>query len=909
LKGSSRMPEQDDDTTRNEAPVSPSVLRASGRPLSPSLRGHYDTWHWKQQPGHPDFGDLPPRPSSSPVDDLGNTLGESTLRSAATARPWTSASLASVKSFTTGYLASDSWNDLFAADFRPAQAEPEPNERTEKIACGIVSKVLVSCSDYRLLKREDDVRAFTGLWSTISFRRPRGMDIICEQARSARKPPVRVAEGFLSKGRSGQTPYEIALGVSLLQKLEGQNAGFIKLLVESGSLSFVTTVAGQVLYREGDPACCSYVQLSGSVQMYSRDRDFLKGAGWHPMETTDDDKGSSKLQKQATRGLGTPRTDYDPSRYPTLQEYVQKASRDEEAEALPRFRTVEGHSTFSKDSSYGELYDTHHAPGTLLGESALVGKELWQHSARCIKDCEFLAINALIFKQTLKKMRENQRFFDLYMPGLNKNRSLRPHPNEFFKREVVPEGDCLLEEGMVLLEPAVFMVQRGEVALRRCKMSSANPAYVLSTRPLVGKPQKVTTQDVTCLLLPEVARTFTPQLDEEGLPRIGLPPPLKGTMRQRLEDEYVADPSHFLPPRDKKLSPEEAKVRHHKALLKERLETIAVRKKERALKRDEELREARPLRQEAPEEPVRNDAELEKIRALLEYVSTLTAARPGSPEHIGEEGEDATWSHRPRRNWLSPDTFCGPYSRPASAEMFAERTLRKDYAPESQETITVLRTGDMFCSLSFFPIWGAPEPFSAVAASPDCCVVYVRGVHEAKSIPKVLLKEMRVELGRELQARLTALIATATATPSKEAKDSGEVPETPQPADPEKDAEETRDTDMPGMPQGVESVLAGASRQLESLSLPIPRRPSFQSSHSNRSLRSNADDSRSLGPGSSGSGRGLYSGFQSFEEPPPRARKRRKREKPVSFMRWLFFGKGTGKEQGASLGGRQSVKH
>eukprot|EP00439_Symbiodinium_sp_Y106_P030853 s6843_g3.t1 len=125
------------------------------------------------------------------------------------------------------------------------------------------------------------------------------------------------------------------------------------------------------------------------------------------------------------------------------------------------------------------------------------------------------------------------------------------------------------------------------------------------------------------------------------------------------------------------------------------------------------------------------------------------------------------------RNWLSPDTFCGPYSRPASAEMFAERTLRKDYAPESQETITVLRTGDMFCSLSFFPIWGAPEPFSAVAASPDCCVVYVRGVHEAKSIPKVLLKEMRVELGRELQARLTALIATATATPSKEAKDSG----------------------------------------------------------------------------------------------------------------------------------------
>ena len=203
------------------------------------------------------------------------------------------------------------------------------------------------------------------------------------------------------------------------------------------------------------------------------------------------------------------------------------------------------------------------------------------------------------------------------------------------------------------------------------------------------------------------------------------------------------------------------------------------------------------------------------------------------------------------------------------------------------------------------------------------------------------------------------------------------------------DAEETRDTDMPGMPQGgafkalvgavgkrvasqgVESVLVRVrdsevspscacsqrGRCFEAvgvLSLPIPRRPSFQSSHSNRSLRSNADDSRSLGPGSSGSGRGLYSGFQSFEEPPPRARKRRKREKPVSFMRprgaqggAVRFGTTSrprpggsssarelartqrihltfcecdecaiyrsrdpfGKEQGASLGGRQSVKH
>ena len=156
---------------------------------------------------------------------------------------------------------------------------------------------------------------------------------MCDQARCARKPPARVADGFLSKGPTGQTPYQIALEVPLLQKLEQQNAGFIKMLVEAESLSFVSAVAGQILYREHDPAHCSYVQLSGSVQLYSADRDFLKGSGWHPIEITDDDKSTNKLTKKSgsRHGLCTPRTDYDASKYPTLSEYMQKSRRDEES--------------------------------------------------------------------------------------------------------------------------------------------------------------------------------------------------------------------------------------------------------------------------------------------------------------------------------------------------------------------------------------------------------------------------------------------------------------------------------------------------------------------------------------------------------------------------------------------------
>eukprot|EP00913_Durusdinium_trenchii_P001236 g1139.t1 len=39
----------------------------------------------------------------------------------------------------------------------------------------------MSCEEYRLSKREDDLRAFNGLWSAMSFRRPRGMDVLSER--------------------------------------------------------------------------------------------------------------------------------------------------------------------------------------------------------------------------------------------------------------------------------------------------------------------------------------------------------------------------------------------------------------------------------------------------------------------------------------------------------------------------------------------------------------------------------------------------------------------------------------------------------------------------------------------------------------------------------------------------------
>mmetsp|Transcript_8027 Transcript_8027/g.18710 ORF Transcript_8027/g.18710 Transcript_8027/m.18710 type:complete len:902 (+) Transcript_8027:29-2734(+) len=883
------MPEQ---AVNEERPQRP------GRPLSPSLRGHFDTWQgqaqWDEGRRRP-FMEGTSRPSTSPA--AGNETGPRGAETIRPAHPWTSAPLASVKSFASGCLPSDSWNDLFAPDSwsMTALTQPEHNDRTDAIAHGLVSRARTSCSEYRIFKREDDVRAFHGLWSTMSFRRPRGMDVICEQARVARKPPARIASGFVSKGPSGQTAHDIVKDVPLIKQIEEQTPGFANLLAEMDALSFVSTLAGQVLYREADPVRCAYVLCSGSVHFLSFDREFLRKSGWHPVDHGDD--SASKLKK-STSSLAamTPRDDYDPADFLPLAEYAQKARRGQDH---TRFRTLEGYSTFNKDSSYGESYSSSTAVGSLIGEPALVGKDVWQHTAKCIKDCDLLAIDAGIFKQAVKTMRENRRFFDLYMPGLNKNKNLKPHPNDFFKREHVPEGETLLEEGVVPLEPAVFMVQHGKVELKRFQMSSGNPAYVLSARPLTGKPSKVTTKEVTCLLLPEIARTFAEDLDEEGLPRIGLPPPLKGSMRQILEDQYWADPTNFLPPRGTPLSPEEAKVRNHKALLKERMETTASRKKERALRREEEAREVRP-KQDSPTNP-RSEEEIQKIQELLQHVSHLCSARPGSPEYVGP---DDCWSERPERHWLSRDTLCGPFSRPTSAKMILDEELRRGL-PQNQETIATLKTGDLFCSLSFFPIWGVPEPFSAVAASPDCTVVYVRGAREAKAIPKVLLKELRVELALCLERRLKTVVEMSAKSFSKDSANSGDAAKEPSPF-----LGETVETALDQAEAGIQleehsdtspSRLGTESRGVAqaSLTLPIPRRPSFHSSHSNRSLRSQqrsttGTSERSPSKGSSGRSGPISSApyFNSFEEDGQVFRKRRKRQKPVSFVRWLFFGKG-----------------
>lgn len=737
------------------------------RPLSPSLRSQAAGFQ-----GQVDDSWTKLRPGTSPA--ACTSPGSESLR---TARPWT-VSLASVKSFTSGSLAADSWSELLSKGFENdglgglGPAIPEPlNPKTEIKSRSLVTKVAETCDEYRLRKREDDLRAFHGICSNMSFRRPRGMDILSDRARATRKPPEPLADGFVVRGPTGQTASEIATQTPLLQTLDSEHFTLITRLIEAEAMHFVSVIGGQLLFREKDPVENAYIVLSGSVQQYSEDHNFLRSMGWHPHEQTEEDE-KLRLNRQASSRsqLGDVASAMDcledeeevnPKDFLTLTEYVRKKGMPD---LQQRFRTLEGHSTFCQDGSYGNLYNTA-TSGSLVGEPALKAEKLWRSTAMCLKDCEFLVIDGTIFQNVLKSVRETHRFFDLYLPGIqlpgNKAKT-RPHPMEYWKREFLPVGETILEEGVEVLDPCVFMVQRGKLELRRYRRSSANPAYLLATQPLRGRRTRIVSKELPAAL-PEIARSFVEDLDEDGLPRLGLPPPLKGSVRQKLEGAYFADPKSFIPA-DVPTSTEGAKVYHHKVLLKERLESRAEQRRDRL--RDKAVREAK-LAMEAEEEDTRDSSprktfeQMEEIRVLMRYVQSIQAARRGSPDYIGED----LWSDRPSREWLSRDVSTGPISRPPSSQLISEPDTRN--WDESQETCAVLKPGDLYCSLSFFPLCGVSEPFSVVSATPDCCVHFVRGVQEAKAIPKHILKEIRLELGKSLQKKLGNLIKS---------RDAGSIP-------------------------------------------------------------------------------------------------------------------------------------
>jgi len=835
----------------------------SRRPPSPSLSSQYLHWGFADGSEHGSQAASPSRPWSSTSALSGSRL----------ARPQSAFSLGSVQSF-----ASDSWSELQMwpqETLNPwALEHPEPSEdpRTHFAARTSLDKLQKACVEFYKNKREEEPRSIFGIRTLLSFRRPRGLDIIGNRARfmterEGASRDVRLFNMEEERAPDGRTKREVLEGCPFFQQMEAQHQGLIKQLVDVSHFS--CECQGQLVYREDDPAQNCYIITDGLVHLHTNNQQVLQG----------DRAGPPEERRRLSRSGFTPRGSYNPESYSTLTEAKASRARSTEKHRARRYRTAEGHSTFSEDSQLGNYYAVHKAEetGCFFGQGSLAAEECkWDHTAKCLKTCHFLVIRSRDYRTCLKRAKSCHTFFSLNLPGLKQNPDVRPHPNDFFHPEVVSAGHHFLEEGMSMLEPSVYIIFKGQVALKRFRVSAGNPGWLLGGRPMAG-PFAAKLADRDCMLLPEIARPKEIDLDEYGLPRIGMPPPHPGTMRCKMLELYNEQgPDEFAPVIKEALPPSEERRHKMKVILKERLVEEGRLREERAIKmaeREKAMEQWRELKR-AKEAKLHSPEEWEQIRVDREIARAppnTSPSRPGSPHW---RGPAENWKDFSPRQRGSTEVPFGTVSRPTSGKVLKDAALRQDEVTGSQDTYAVLSDGDMFCSLGFFPIHGAPEPFSAVALTEDCQVLRVQGAHEIQAIPKPLLKAIRFELMKLMRQRLdlAAEKKFIPVRPQPEAKASSPV---------QADGGGSVAGETPASPV----VLGGAAAR----SREAVRRASFsqdESSHKGDDAAVDFDH----GPDSPSSSRPRSEGSRGKRSPSPKSLKKVNSEAAVKTSKRGFFG-------------------
>mmetsp|Transcript_69046 Transcript_69046/g.213530 ORF Transcript_69046/g.213530 Transcript_69046/m.213530 type:complete len:580 (+) Transcript_69046:83-1822(+) len=296
--------------------------------------------------------------------------------------------------------------------------------------------------------------------STTSQRRKASVSV--SSSGLGRRRSSLLAQGNLAAKRAA----EVLRGVGFFQKLEEQSPGTLAQLMVG--VTFSSEKAGQVIFREGDPPGSCYVIASGEVGCY-------KHGNLSPL------LGG----KKRTRQLPTPRERYEARMFLTLTDSLSKKALAREVGGVPRHATTEGFSTFYETSNLGEEV-ARLGPGRVVGERALQEEDVRAASVMCLQDCEFIVIQSALYKQVMRGAIEKSGFLNSHLPGLRNlpYAGAEKHPSIMFVLETFHEGHAFLHEGIVALEPAIYVIKRGIVELRRFRHSSHCPAKALAERPL-----------------------------------------------------------------------------------------------------------------------------------------------------------------------------------------------------------------------------------------------------------------------------------------------------------------------------------------------------------------------------------------------------------------------------------------
>lgn len=270
-------------------------------------------------------------------------------------------------------------------------------------------------------------------------------------------------------------------GMEFFRDLEKTTPGVLGRLCRGASLR--TEKKGQILFRQDDQSGNCYVVVSGKVGCYAMkkfEQKKLKDEGYNSPRCI---KGSelkllpsyTEVAEEEERKEALNKTTDETEKAALIYKHaVASSAADFEAKRSPskekdgrRYRTTEGHSSFTDGSLLGDelaIVDK----GGIVGERALdPANKKRAASVRCLEDCLFLVLGPDDYRIILENTTTMIAFFDKHMASLGMVGSFEGHPSSIFADRNFPRGHVFTTQGIVA-EPALYVVAEGSVELRRC---------------------------------------------------------------------------------------------------------------------------------------------------------------------------------------------------------------------------------------------------------------------------------------------------------------------------------------------------------------------------------------------------------------------------------------------------------
>jgi len=219
---------------------------------------------------------------------------------------------------------------------------------------------------------------------------------------------------------------------------------------------FVPACSGTVLFRQGDPAICSYFIASGKVAVFERDPIHQ-----HTRPRTPEYKGKEVMKGCLTRFCKAVKSKLSEKRDIEPQETDIAQSKN----LYKRRHTLDGFSTYCSASELGKQKLVLYGGDMLDDAASLSAQEKRHRSAVCLENCELVRLQKGSFDVDLA---EKIRFFYRHVPGFQdiKINHQQEHPIFAFEDRVFKRGTTLLEEGLIA-KPSIFIIREGAVSFRR----------------------------------------------------------------------------------------------------------------------------------------------------------------------------------------------------------------------------------------------------------------------------------------------------------------------------------------------------------------------------------------------------------------------------------------------------------